>query len=339
MRRVILILAACATLGLVGGGAIVGLGLYNVSAQAGHWPGVGWVLHTTFRNSVRLRAPDMSKAPDLSDPDLVALGAGHYASACAPCHAEPGGERTATMRAMEPAPPRIEEAVAHWQPNHLHWIVENGAKMTGMPPWPAEDRGDEVWAVVAYLEAVRVGTAPALPDPGVGGYCATCHGPVGGEVPRLDIQTPGYLERAMRDYATGARPSGIMAHAVSLLEDDEMVDVARYLSGEVRDTPPPPAGDARPGGEDLARRGTRDVPACVACHGPGPRLDGRDRDRFPSLAGQHEAFLATQLTLWRDGVRTGSALMTAAARDLTDEQIDMLASWYSRQPPEEVEDD
>jgi hypothetical protein len=137
MRRTLLILAALAVAGLAAAVSIVSLGLYNVSARAGHLPGVSWVLHTTFRNAVRLRAPAEDEVPDLSDPALIALGAGHYATACAPCHAGPDDSRTATMRAMLPVPPPIREAVAGWQPSHLHWIVENGVKMTGMPGWPA----------------------------------------------------------------------------------------------------------------------------------------------------------------------------------------------------------
>src|SRR5688572_13779992 len=56
MRRVLRTLAVLAVLGALAGGAVVGFGLYNVSSRAGHLPGVSWVLHTTFRNSVRLRA-------------------------------------------------------------------------------------------------------------------------------------------------------------------------------------------------------------------------------------------------------------------------------------------
>ena len=62
MRQKLLVLAALAGLGLAGAAAVVGFGLYNVSAQVGHMPGVSWVLHTTFRNSVRLRAPSTAFA-------------------------------------------------------------------------------------------------------------------------------------------------------------------------------------------------------------------------------------------------------------------------------------
>lgn len=213
MRAVLLTLAALAGLGLAGAVAVVWLGLYNVSAVAGHLPGVSWVLHTTFRNSVWLRAPSEDEVPELDDKDLIALGAGHYASACVPCHGTPGAQASATMRAMVPEPPHIDEAVAHWEPNELFWIVENGIKMTGMPGWPAEGRDDEVWAVVAYLVSVQEAAAPEL-SKAVGGeleaFCESCHGTVGGPVPRLDILSEAYLEEQLQAYLSGKRPSGII---------------------------------------------------------------------------------------------------------------------------------
>lgn len=328
MRRMIQTLAALALLGLLGAAAVVGLGLYNVSAQVGHMPGVSWVLHTTFRNSVKLRAPSMEAAPDLSDPDLVALGAGHYATACAPCHASPGTDRSATMRAMNPVPPRIEEAIGDWAPNHLHWIVENGVKMSGMPAWPAAHRGDEVWAVVAYLVALREGTAGDLPTDGPEGearaYCATCHGRVGGRVPRLDLQDPGYLAAQLRAYADGTRPSGIMAQAVSLVPEAAHAELAAYFASAKgpEDVSAATGADTAEGAE-LAQAGTREVPACAACHeGPEPR-------KGPVLDGQTRAFLDQQLRLWRDGTYAHDKLMSAAARELTDDDIAALAAYYA----------
>ena len=331
MKRVFLTLAALAGLGLAGAVAVVGLGLYNVSAQVVHWPGVSWVLHTTFRNSIALRAPSMEDAPDLSDPDLIALGAGHYATACAPCHAAPGDTRSATMQAMVPAPPHIAEAVAHWQPNEMHWIVENGIKMSGMPAWPAKERGDEVWAVVAYLAAVKVENAPALPD--VTGetqsYCAACHERIGGRVPRLDMLGSDYIAEKLRQYRDGTRPSGIMAQAASLVPHEELAVLVKGFSGRAADRDSEKADPALlERGEELARRGTRDIPTCLACHGG----DAANR-RGPAIAGQPDAFLKVQLKLWHDGVYDADPLMHAAARALTKEDIDALASYFSRLQP------
>ncbi|MDP0926844.1 c-type cytochrome [Paracoccus onubensis] len=332
MKRVLLILLALALLGVVTAVSVVGLGLYNVSARSGHLPGVSWALHTTFRNSVRLRASAPDDMPDLSDPELIALGAGHYATACAPCHAEPGKRPTATMRAMQPQPPAIREAVTDWNPAELHWIIDNGVKMSGMPGWPTGGRGDEVWAVVAYLETVRRNASPPLPTPkrdrnadaAEAGYCRTCHGSISRHVPRLDIQQPEYLTKALQDYLKGERPSGIMQQAVSRVPPEAIPGLARYfatvpLSG-AKTTGAPVAG------KELASRGTRKVPACIACHGPGAPLA---QPPAPALAGQDRAFLETQLRLWRDGIRQGSARMSAAARALTDHDIRLLSEWYA----------
>ncbi|MCU0910961.1 MAG: c-type cytochrome [Rhodobacteraceae bacterium] len=326
MIRGLRLIAALAAAGLLGAAAVVTFGLYNVSAQVGHWPGVSWVLHETFRNSVRLRAPAPAEVPDLSDPALVRLGERHYASACSPCHAAPGVERTATMRAMVPQPPHLADAVEQWAPEELHWIIQNGIKMSGMPAWPARHRGDEVWAVVAYLVAVRQGRAPpAAKEDGCGG----CHGTVARHVPRLDIHTEAYLAKALRDFIAGTRASGIMQQAVSGMTPEEADEIAGRLAA----SPVVPGGAAASApaeGEALARRGTGDVPACAACHGPGA---SRARPGTPALAGQGRAYLAAQLRLWRAGHRGGSEVMAAAARRLTDDQIDALAAWYAALPP------
>lgn len=325
MKQVVLTLAVLAAVGLTATAAVVGFGLYNVSARTGHLPGISWVLHTTFRNSVRLRAPSMQEAPPLDDPDLIALGAGHYATACAECHAAPDETRSASVRAMVPEPPRIEEAVSRWQPNELHWIVENGVKMSGMPGWPVEGRGDEVWSVVAYLVSVQQQAAPTIPSRDLTGaaYCKSCHGDIGGPVPRLDIQDAGYLETQLHAYLSGTRPSGIMAQAASLVAKDRFGALASELA-----TGPGPSVDATNAARDsvgaqLAQRGTRNVPACLACHGNG------DSRKGPALFGQSQVYLAGQLTLWRDGKYTHDKLMHAAAQELTDEDIEALSRYFA----------
>ena len=328
MRAVLLTLAALAALGLTGAVAVVWLGLYNVSAVTGHLPGVSWVLHTTFRNSVWLRAPSEETVPELDDKDLIALGAGHYATACVPCHGAPGQEASATMRAMVPAPPHIDEAVAHWEPNELFWIVENGVKMTGMPAWPVGGRDDEVWAVVAYLVSVQEEAAPELagedePEE----YCASCHGRVGGQVPRLDILQAEYLEAQLQAYLSGKRPSGIMAQAVTSVPEARLAELARHFAETADEAGDEDVADAELAskGEALAREGTRDVPTCLACH--GEREDGERKG--PVLDGQRRGFMEVQLTLWRDGVLEHDPLMRAATRDLSDAEIAALAAYFA----------
>lgn len=359
MKRFLLHLLILAVIGAIGAGLIIGLGLYNVSARQGHLPGVSWVLHTTYRNAVELRAPPAAEVPDLASSDLIALGARHYDSACRFCHGPPGGRQGATPRAMEPPPPPILEAIRHWQPRHLFWIVLNGVKMTGMPGWPTAAREDEVWAVVAFLETLqREGRAESYADlvapPGEAEEaprlqrCAVCHGLDGegrgnARVPRLDMQKEAYLAASLEAFRDGSRESGIMRQAAASLDDKEISILAAHFAaggGPLGPADPPDAGDSSRAvliqkGRALAfgLAADPDVPACRACHGPWPT---RRSPLFPNLAGQHELYLATQMRLWREGLRGGterSNLMHRAAVELTDDAIKALAAFYAAGAP------
>ncbi|SLN12683.1 Cytochrome c4 precursor [Roseivivax jejudonensis] len=338
-------LAALAVAGAVAGGSVVLFGLYNVSAKTGHWPGVSAVLHTTFRNSVALRAHAMPPA-DLRSEAMVKLGAGHFDSACAGCHAAPGADRSATVRAMVPEPPYITEAVTHWEASEFHWIVHQGIKMSGMPGWPAT-RDDDVWPVVAFLLAVPDMTDAdyaALTEAPDGQYCAMCHGTDGvsdnPHIPRLDILSERYIAETLGAYRDGRRDSGIMAEAMSQVPENEIAELAAHFADGT------PGGSARTFGdlEGLGRAlavegGTDEVPACAACHGPWPEPLN---PAFPSLAGQYAPYLAQQLRLWRDGEDRGggraSQLMHHAARDLTDDDIAALAAYYAALAPAKLND-
>jgi cytochrome c553 len=67
------------------------------------------------------------------------------------------------------------------------------------------------------------------------------------------------------------------------------------------------------------------IRACEACHGEGgnSRIPG-----LPSLAGQPQLFLETQLVLFREGVRTAPR-MQPAVKGLTDREITQIAAVFS----------
>ncbi|SHJ19636.1 c-type cytochrome [Wenxinia saemankumensis] len=333
MRTVFKTLAALAVLGALAGGAVVFGGLYNVSARAGHFPGVPWILHTTFRRSVALRAPDPADTPELTD-EMAMLGRNHFENACSQCHAAPGATRDATIRSMLPEPPHIEAAVGSWSPEELWWILHEGVKMSGMPHWPSI-RDDDVWPVVAFLVRVQDGMDAQAYGEMVAGdeYCAACHGPGGASdnphIPRLDILSERYVAMSLRTYREGLRESGIMRHAATEVTAPEG-DLAAEYHGEAGGPGLPLPGEVPDlDAAALARTGTREVPSCETCHGgardealaPGPRLEG-----------QHAPYLAAQLRLFRDGIRGGGPrwnLMAQAAEHLSDDEILALAAWYA----------
>ena len=64
---------------------------------------------------------------------------------------------------------------------------------------------------------------------------------------------------------------------------------------------------------------------CAGCHGKnGIGSNGM----CPNLAGQKEAYLASQLKMFRDGQRN-NAMMTAMAKGLSDADIANLAAYYA----------
>jgi len=65
--------------------------------------------------------------------------------------------------------------------------------------------------------------------------CAACHGkdfvsPVDPTYPKLAGQYVDYLEKALRDYQTGARKNAIMAGLAKPLSREDIRNVAAYLS-------------------------------------------------------------------------------------------------------------
>ncbi len=65
--------------------------------------------------------------------------------------------------------------------------------------------------------------------------CAACHGkdfssPVDPSYPKLAGQYPDYLEKALRDYQTGARKNAIMAGLAKPLTRADIQNVAAYMS-------------------------------------------------------------------------------------------------------------
>ncbi len=68
---------------------------------------------------------------------------------------------------------------------------------------------------------------------------------------------------------------------------------------------------------------------CAACHG----IDGNSiNPEWPSLAGQGEPYLITQMHRFKSGERS-NALMSPQAAMLSDQEIEDLAAYYAAQAP------
>jgi cytochrome c553 len=71
--------------------------------------------------------------------------------------------------------------------------------------------------------------------------------------------------------------------------------------------------------------GKQKAKACQTCHG----IDGLARiPNAPHIAGESRVYIVTQLKAFRSGARTHE-IMSLIAKDLSDEDIENLAAWYS----------
>jgi len=332
---------------LLGGTLFIWSGVYNIGASRDHFGIVTWLIAQLRDQSVNASAQGI-EVPDLSDPGLAALGAEHYRTGCAACHGTPGEPLNPVFESMLPAPPDLYHAASDYEAAELFVIVHHGLKYTGMPAWPAIDRADEVWPVVAFLLKVhREGpqiydeTLPAEDEePGTGRIalenCLRCHGDgetslVDDLVPRLEGQSAQYLARALTEYRDGARPSGMMQPIAHEMSDEEIAELAEYYAGLPAAAP---AGDVAEetleAGRQIFESGVPEegVPACASCHmGANPQ--------FPRLHGQSAAYLMGQLQLWRHGVRDGTgygAIMASVGQRLTEEQAEAVSLYLSTLP-------
>lgn len=239
----------------------IAAGAPTVSAATGHLTVTRWLLQFAKARSIAVRAARITP-PDLSDQALVRRGAGAYETMCRQCHGEPGIGAPASLRLMLPQPPDLLRVRERRRPAELFQIVKEGIKLSGMPAWPAQRREDEVWAMVAFLDALpRAGTDgyrrlaagittkdPSAP-PVVVRSCARCHGADGladdrGAAPKLAGQRFDYLYRALRAFQDGTRLSGLMTPVVDGLTDDEMRVAAEYFASLEGLTTVPPSGPA-----------------------------------------------------------------------------------------------
>ena len=268
------------------------------------------------------------------------------------------------MAAMTPSPPELRQRLSRWDPEELFSIVKHGIKFTGMPAWPAQQRDDEVWALVAFLRrlpdldasayqqlvygegnaagrsAANVAGAGDAPR-AVRDVCWRCHGVNGtgrdpGAFPSLAGQRAAYLENSLRAFRDSTRFSGVMEEIAAQLSDGLMREIAIYYERlPARDTAATTVdAPAANRGKMIATTGVpdRDIPACGECHGP---TQAPKNAAYPKLSGQYVRYLTSQLALLQERRRGGSPhvnLMHVFVDRLRPSEINDVAQYYSALP-------
>lgn len=143
-------------------------------------------------------------------------------------------------------------------------------------------------------------------------------------VPKLRGQRPEYLVAALKAYKSGERSHGTMHSQAASMSEQDMADIAVYLAGDAvltksETNPEIKAPQQRPAASET----------CVACHGTNGVGITAD---YPTIAGQHDDYIVRALTDYKRGGRK-NAVMAGMAQQLSAEDIEALAAYYSKQKP------
>jgi cytochrome c553 len=172
--------------------------------------------------------------------------------------------------------------------------------------------------------------------------CIACHSMEGKETsegyyPRIAGKPAGYLYNQLIHFREGRRNWPMMTYMVDHLSDDYLKEMADYFSQlhPPYPAPQPPSVSAATleRGKTLALNGDRskNIPACVACH--GQKLMGI-APNIPGLIGLPRDYLNAQFGNWKNGTRRAAHpdCMAQIASRITVEEISAVSAWLAAQP-------
>jgi mono/diheme cytochrome c family protein len=141
--------AVLAVMGIVGVGAFVYSGIYNIGADDHHTRPVYALMQMLRERSIRWHSKDLT-VPNLDDPQLILKGAGQYVAMCTGCHLAPGMPESEIRPGLYPQPPDLSKM--RTDPRAAFWAIKHGIKMSAMPAWGGSHDDATIWSMVAFLQ-------------------------------------------------------------------------------------------------------------------------------------------------------------------------------------------
>ncbi len=188
----------------------------------------------------------------------------------------------------------------------------------------------------AFAQAQKA--APAQPNAEmqraqeiVNGRCSLCHGAEGESAspifPRLAGQHPEYIAKQLTDFRDGRR-KGTMNDQAQGLTNEEIRALGTYFAQKKPKAYNVADQDLAAVGRYIYHKGNSysGVAACASCHGP----TGEGTAQLPRLAGQHAAYVESQLKEFNKRERTNdNAVMHAIASKLTELEMRAVSVYLS----------
>jgi len=163
--------------------------------------------------------------------------------------------------------------------------------------------------------------------------CAACHGEGGNSViptvPRLAGLQAAYITKQLKDYLAGKRKSDMMTPVIASVDEGDVAGLATYFAKHKPQPGQVQAPQLIALGKALFEDGNTGsgVPACVGCH----QEDGAGNERYPRVAGQHQAYTIDQMMHFKNGTRTNDRIkmMRTVAERMTDEEVRAVAEYLA----------
>lgn len=126
-----------------------------------------------------------AKNPLAATPDALGQGREFFLNQCSSCHGIDGSGKTPIGLNLYPRVPDLRAgATQNLTDGELHYIIENGVQLTGMPAWGTarEESTENSWKLVAFIRNLRPLSQEERAQSGAStaGYvgseaCAKCH--------------------------------------------------------------------------------------------------------------------------------------------------------------------
>ena len=162
--------------------------------------------------------------------------------------------------------------------------------------------------------------------------CITCHGPKGQSAvatwPKLSAQHAAYTAKQLKNFKEGSRANAIMMGMSMPLNDQDMVNIATYLSQQAPSQGVAQSKETIELGKSIYRGGiaSKGVPACAGCHSPnGAGIPSQ----YPRQGGQWAEYSYNQLIGFREGTRKNSVQMTTISSKLSDQEMKAVSDYMA----------
>lgn len=174
--------------------------------------------------------------------------------------------------------------------------------------------------------------------------CMGCHGPDGNSPadmwPKIAGQLPQYIAKQLHDFKDGRRKNEQMSPMAAPLGDQDIEDLAAFFASQKINKTVATKADLLSSGQQIYLKGKGrpdPVTACVGCHAPAGqgKADWADLMKSPpptlapAIGSQHAAYIARQLTAYRDKSRDNDIghVMRDIAGRLNDADIAAVAEY------------